>query len=54
MAEQPGTDPIKEIQRKADGFARRQHEDVFKRFEQLLKRPSKGRGDAPVEPSEEA
>ncbi len=54
MAEQPGTDPLQEIQRKADEFARRQHEDVFKRFEQLLKRPSKGRGDAPVEPSEEA
>jgi hypothetical protein len=54
MAEQPGTDPIQEIQRKADEFARRQHEEVFKRFEQLRKPPSKGRGDAPVEPSEKA
>ena len=54
MAAQPGVDPIKEIQRKADEFARRQHEGVFKRFEPLLKRPSKGRGDAPVEPPEEA
>lgn len=53
MAEQPSTDPIKEMQRKTDEFARRQHEDVFKHFEQLLKQLSKGRGDAPVEPSEE-
>jgi len=53
MAEQPNVDPIKDIQRKADEFARRQHEEVFKRFEHLLKRSSKGREDDPVDPSEE-
>lgn len=43
MTEQPDVDSIKEIQRKADDFARRQYEDVFKRFEQLLKPSSTGR-----------
>jgi hypothetical protein len=54
MTEQPHVDPIKEIQRKADEFARRQHEEVLKRFEQLLKRSSKGREDNPMNPAEEA
>lgn len=54
MAEQPGVAPIKAMQRQADEFAHRQHEDVFKRFELLLERPSKCREDDPVGPSQES
>ncbi len=54
MAEQANVDPIEEIRRKADDFARRQHEDVFKRFEQLLKPSPQGGDDAPGSPSEDS
>ncbi len=55
MAEQPHMEPsdIEEIQRKADDFARRQHADVFKRFEQLLKPASEDQDDDPGSPSED-
>ncbi len=54
MAEQPNGDPIEEIRRKADDFARRQYEEVFKRFEQLLKPSSKDRDDGPGNSSEDS
>ncbi|ETX06379.1 MAG: hypothetical protein ETSY2_17500 [Candidatus Entotheonella gemina] len=54
MAEQAHEDPIEAIRRKADDFARHQHADVFKRFEQLLKPPSKDRQDGPDSISEDS
>ncbi|ETW95242.1 MAG: hypothetical protein ETSY1_31450 [Candidatus Entotheonella factor] len=53
MAAKPHEDRIEEIRRKADDFARQQHADVFKRFEQLLKPSSKDREGNPIDPSED-
>jgi hypothetical protein len=44
---------MQEMQRKADAFARRQHQDAFKHFERLLKRSSKGQEGAPIGPWED-
>jgi hypothetical protein len=54
MAEPPQGDSIEDIQRQADDFARRQYEDVFKRFEQLLKPSFQGRDDDPDSPAEDS
>ena len=54
MVERSNEDAIEDVQRKADDFARRQYQDVFKRFEQLLQPPSKDRGNDPSSPSEDS
>jgi len=54
MAEQPKVDSIEEIQRKADDFARRQYEEVFKHFEKLLKPSSTNRKDETTSPSQDS
>lgn len=54
MAEPSHVEPsdIEEIRRRADDFARRRHEEVFKCFEQRLKSASAGREGNPNRPSD--